>query len=167
VMPWPVCSALRGGRLDNRRLTRRASKPARGGWRPSILGRRPQRGLDGSLLVGGVRRARNAPAPVRAKHSYRYGLITASKNRRPMCRIRITPRIADYMPEWIVPIVNIELNENMEFACPPSIPPSGAQRALRVGRRRVSGLQISRRTPVGEPGASTPGRHHAALREAA
>src|SRR5258705_9761326 len=84
-MPWPVCSALRGGRLDSRSLTRRASKPARGGWRPSILGRRPQRGLDGSLLVGGVRRARNAPAPVRAKHSYRYGLITPCKDLTAIC----------------------------------------------------------------------------------
>jgi len=27
-----------------------------------------------------------------------------------------------------VPIVNVELHENMEFACPPSIPPSSPQR---------------------------------------
>jgi hypothetical protein len=38
-----------------------------------------------------------------------------------------------------VPIVNIELHENMEFACPSSISPSGAQRTSRVGRRRVGG----------------------------
>ena len=31
--------------------------------------------------------------------------------------------------------VNIELNANMEFACPPSILPHGAQRFSRVGRR--------------------------------
>ena len=40
----------------------------------------------------------------------------------------------------IVPIVNIELNENMEFARPSSISPPGAQHALRVGRRRFGGL---------------------------
>ena len=44
-----------------------------------------------------------------------------------------------------VPIVSVELHENMEFACPPSIPPSGAQRASRVGRR-VDGLQMPSRT---------------------
>ena len=55
-----------------------------------------------------------------------------------------------------VPIVNVELHENMEFACPPSIPPSGAQRASRVGRRRVDGLQIPSRTPFGESRATAP-----------
>ena len=44
-----------------------------------------------------------------------------------------------------VGIVNIELNENMEFARPSSIPPSGAQRASR-GRRRASAAFKSRAT---------------------
>jgi len=57
-----------------------------------------------------------------------------------------------------VGIVNIELNEKMEFACPPTIPSSGAQRASRVGRRRVGGLQIPSHTSPGEPRASTPAR---------
>jgi hypothetical protein len=39
-----------------------------------------------------------------------------------------------------VTIVNIELNENMEFASPSSISPPGAQHASRVGRRRSGGL---------------------------
>ncbi len=69
--------------------------------------------------------------------------------------------------ETIVPIVNIELNENMEFACPPSTLLSGAQRTLHVGRRRVGSLQISSHTPVGEPRASPPARCPASLGEAA
>ena len=38
-----------------------------------------------------------------------------------------------------MPIVGIGLNESMKFACNPSNPPCGAQRALHVGRRRVGG----------------------------
>jgi hypothetical protein len=58
---------------------------------------------------------------------------------------------ACWVPEGeIVPIANIELNENMELACPPSSIPSGAQRTPRVGRRRVGSLQISSHTPSGE-----------------
>jgi hypothetical protein len=41
-----------------------------------------------------------------------------------------------------VPVVNVELRENIEFACPLSIPQSGAQCTSRVGRRRVGGFQI-------------------------
>jgi hypothetical protein len=44
---------------------------------------------------------------------------------------------------------NIELNENMESAYPLSIPPSGAQRTLHVGRFRVGSFQIPSHTPVG------------------
>ena len=55
-----------------------------------------------------------------------------------------------------VPIANVELNENMEFASPPSIPPSGAQRASPVGCRRFVGLHVPSHTPVGEPRAQAP-----------
>src|SRR5260370_42189241 len=50
------------------------------------------------------------------------------------------------------------MNEKMEFARPPSVSPSGAQRISRVGRRRVVRPQISRHTPVGEPRAMAPAR---------
>jgi transposase len=66
-----------------------------------------------------------------------------------------------------VGIVNVEPNENMEFACPSSIPPSGAQRPSSVGRRRVGSIPISSHPPVGEPCAATPARRSASLREAA
>ena len=39
---------------------------------------------------------------------------------------------------------------NMEFASPPPIPPSGAQRAPRAGRCYLGGLHISSRTQPGE-----------------
>jgi hypothetical protein len=55
-----------------------------------------------------------------------------------------------------VPVGNIELNENMEFASPPSTLPSRAQRTLHVGHRRVGCLQISSHTPSGEPRPSAP-----------
>jgi hypothetical protein len=48
-----------------------------------------------------------------------------------------------------VPVVNIELNENMEFTCCPS----SAQRTSCVGRHRFSGLQISSHTLFGDPGS--------------
>ena len=66
-----------------------------------------------------------------------------------------------------VPIVNVELNENMEFACPPSIRPSGAQRTSGVGHRRFGGLQIPGHTPGGEPRATAPTRRPTSLGEAA
>ena len=66
-----------------------------------------------------------------------------------------------------VPIVNVELNENMEFACPPSIRPTGAQRTSGVGHRRFGGLQIPGHTPGGEPRATAPTRRPASLGEAA
>ena len=66
-----------------------------------------------------------------------------------------------------VPIVNVEVNENIEFASPPSISPSGAQRASRVGRRHFGGPQIPSHTPVGEPRAPAPAWRAASLREAA
>src|SRR5216683_1104801 len=62
-----------------------------------------------------------------------------------------------------VPVVNVEPNENMEFACPPSIPPFGGQRTSCVGRRRVGGLQIPSRAPFGEPRATAPTRRPASL----
>ena len=74
----------------------------------------------------------------------------------------------DYRPAGgPVPIVNIELNENMEFARPPSIPAYGAQRPSPVGRRRVVGSKISSHTPVGEPRAPAPARRPVSLGEAA
>jgi hypothetical protein len=42
-----------------------------------------------------------------------------------------------------LPTGNIELNENMEFASPPSILPYSAQRTSHVGHRRVGCVQIS------------------------
>src|SRR5260370_19466678 len=62
-----------------------------------------------------------------------------------------------------VPVVNVEPNENMEFACPPSIPPFGGQRTSCVGRRRVGGLQIPSQAPFGEPRATAPTRRPASL----
>ena len=50
----------------------------------------------------------------------------------PGSSIAAFPRIA-------CAIVGIGLNESMKFACNPSNPPCGAQRALHVGRRRVGG----------------------------
>jgi hypothetical protein len=45
-----------------------------------------------------------------------------------------------------VPIGNIELNENMEFASPPSTLPYSGQRTSSVGRRSVSAAFKSRAT---------------------
>ena len=67
----------------------------------------------------------------------------------------------------IVPVVNVEPNENMEFAYPPSIPPFGGQGISCVGRRRVGGLQIPSHAPFGEPRATAPTRRSASLGEAA
>ena len=66
-----------------------------------------------------------------------------------------------------VGIVNIELNDNMEFAPNPSSLQSGAQRISLIGHRRVVGPQILSHTPVGEPRASAPAWRAASLREAA
>src|SRR4051812_32949796 len=56
----------------------------------------------------------------------------------------------------IVVIVNVELDENMGFACTLSILPSGAQRPTRVAGCGVGSLQISSGTPFGEPCAAAP-----------
>jgi predicted nucleic acid-binding protein len=55
-------------------------------------------------------------------------------------RALIPPAVFD---ELTVPIGNIELNENMEFASPPSTLPSSAQRTSHVSHRRVGCFQIS------------------------
>ena len=78
---------------------------------------------------------------------------------REMTRLRR----AGHSERRIVGIANIEQNENMEFACPPSIPPSGDRGASRVGRCRFGGPQIPRHTLVGEPRVSAPTRHPASL----
>jgi hypothetical protein len=67
----------------------------------------------------------------------------------------------------IVGIVNIELNENMEFARPSSFLPSGAQRASRVGCRSFGGSQITSLASVGERRAPPPTQRPASLGEAA
>lgn len=56
----------------------------------------------------------------------------------------------------IVPIKNSELNENMEFAHPPSSHRSGAQRISLVDCRHGDDLQISGRPSAGEPRAAAP-----------
>lgn len=61
--------------------------------------------------------------------------------------------------DGIVPIVNVELNENMEFAYAPSNPLSGAERTPHVGRRGDGGCQIPSYTPLGEPRAEARTRH--------
>src|SRR5262249_12247335 len=58
----------------------------------------------------------------------------------------------------ILPIGNIELNENMEFASPPSTLRSSAQRTSRVRRRHAGSLQISSCSSAGESRASAPAR---------
>ena len=65
----------------------------------------------------------------------------------------------------VITALNSELHENMGLACPLSVPPFGAQRPTRVGRR--GGFQIPNRTPFGEPRPATPTRCPAALGEAA
>jgi hypothetical protein len=67
----------------------------------------------------------------------------------------------------LVGIVNMELRENMELACPPTIRPPGAQRTSRIGRSRVVGRQVESCTPVGERRASAPTRRPATFGEAA
>jgi serine/threonine protein kinase len=67
----------------------------------------------------------------------------------------------------IVPIGNLDLNENLEFAFPPSNLPSGTQRTSHVGCRRVCGLQISSHTPSGESRTTAPTRCAASFGEAA
>jgi hypothetical protein len=56
----------------------------------------------------------------------------------------------------ILPIVNIEVNEKMEFACAPSVRSAGAQRPSGVGCCRIVGPQISSHTPVGASRAPAP-----------
>ena len=71
------------------------------------------------------------------------------------------------MLSGIVGIVNIELNENMEFVSPSSILPSGAQRASRGRRRRVGNLQVSSLASAGERRAPAPAQRPESLGEAA
>jgi hypothetical protein len=64
-------------------------------------------------------------------------------------------------PHRTVPLANTEVHGNVELACPPSIPPSGAQSASCVGRGRVGSLEVPPRfiTP--------PTRRSASVREEA
>jgi len=54
----------------------------------------------------------------------------------------------------------------MKLACPPPISPSGARRPLRVGRRRVYGVQMTNHTPFGEPRPAAAAWRSPALGEA-
>jgi hypothetical protein len=58
-------------------------------------------------------------------------------------------------PVLPVPVVNFELNENMEFARHSSDFPLGPQHASPVHCRRVPHLQVASRTPSREPRSST------------
>src|ERR1700730_16876993 len=104
--------------------------------------------------------------------------------RRPSCmRIQVIALTPDgYMPNAEVPVIltvfvaapfptvrlslNVELNEDMEFACTPSVPLSGARRPSSFGRHGVGGLQIPSRTSFGESRAAAPTRSPASLRQA-
>jgi hypothetical protein len=83
------------------------------------------------------------------------------------CDCGAMPALCPAASAITVPIGNLDLNENMEFASPPSSVPSGTQRTLRIGCCRVCGLQISSHTPPREPRASAPTRRATSLGEAA
>jgi hypothetical protein len=94
-------------------------------------------------------------------------LVPALETQREHVR-KISPTAQTQIPRTpSVSIVNIELNENMEVACPMSIPSSSAQRTSRIGRSGVVGPQISSCTSIGERRAATPTRCPAAFSEAA
>ncbi len=93
--------------------------------------------------------------------------FVAERRMEPHAIVVAVDERCDVLSQVIVPVVNVEPNENMEFACPPSIPPFGGQRTSCVGRRRVGGLQIPSHAPFGEPRATAPTRRPASLGEAA
>ena len=76
------------------------------------------------------------------------------------------PGTATHCIRQTVPIENSELNENMEFAHPPSSLPSGAERTSLGDRRHGDHLQISDRPSGGEPRSSAPTRRAPSLGEA-
>src|SRR5215471_17608371 len=88
------------------------------------------------------------------------GLCVSTK--RVVFRVRRRARSS-----CLVPIVNSELDENMEFAHSPSNLPSGAKPTSSLGRRRIGDLQISNRPPGGEPCTAALTRCFTSLGEAA